>query len=112
MPIVPIDEVEEGQTLAQGARVGNGAILAPPGTTLSAELIARLEGLGVTELDVRQSIPGPSPAEQLEALERRFVGHDDDELMLELKEVVRTHIASAGQGTASETPAEPDEGSR
>ena len=94
MPIVPIDQVEEGQALAQGARVGSGAILAPPGTTLTAELIARLKALGITELDIRQSVAGPSAAEQLEALERRFVDHDEDELMIELKAHVRAHITS------------------
>lgn len=92
MPIVSIDDVEEGQTLAQGARVGSGAILAQPGTVLSEALVARLKSMGVTELDVRQAHPGLSAAEQLEGLERRFAGHEDDELMMELKELVREQI--------------------
>jgi hypothetical protein len=92
MPIVAIDEVEEGQTLAQGARVGAGAVLASPGTVLSAPLVERLKALGVTELDVRQAGPVLSQAEQLEQLELRFIGHDDDDLMIELKELVRSHI--------------------
>lgn len=92
MPIVAIDEVEEGQTLAQGARVGAGAVLAPPGAVLTAPLVERLKALGVTELDIRRAGPVLSQAEQLEQLELRFVGHDDDDLMTELKELVRSHI--------------------
>ena len=92
MPIVAIDDVEEGQTLAQGARVGTGAVLAQPGTVLNEALVTRLKTMGVTELDVCQQGPALSPAEQLEALERRFVGHESDELMTELKELVRAHI--------------------
>lgn len=30
--------------------------------------------------------------EELEALEQRFVGHDDDELMMTLKQLVREHL--------------------
>ena len=30
---------------------------------------------------------------ELEELERRFVGHEDDELMTSLKELVRRHVA-------------------
>ena len=55
MPIVAIDQIENGQTLAQGARVGTGAILAQPGTVLTAALVARLKTMGVTGVDVRQT---------------------------------------------------------
>lgn len=103
MPIIAIDEVEEGQTLAQGARVGTGAILAQPGTVLTEALVSRLKAMGVTELDVQQADPGLSVAEQLEGLERRFVGHEEDELMMELKELVHAHISGAPQ-----PPPEPD----
>ena len=35
--------------------------------------------------------------EELEALEQRFVGHDDDELMMSLKQLVRDHITRPSQ---------------
>lgn len=92
MPIVAIDQIENGQTLAQGARVGTGPILAQPGTVLTAALVARLKTMGVTEVDARQTGPAVSPAEELKALELRFSGHDEDELMTELKELVRAGI--------------------
>ena len=92
MPIVAIDQIENGQTLAQGARVGTGAILAQPGTVLTAALVARLKTMGVTGVDVRQTSPAVSRAEELKELELRFSGHDEDELMTELKELVRARI--------------------
>ena len=35
--------------------------------------------------------------EELEALEQRFVGHDDDELMMSLKQLVRDHLTRPSQ---------------
>ena len=61
-------------------------------TQAMEELVARLKTLGVTELDVSVANPGLSPAEQLAGLERRFTGHEDDDLMMELKELVRAQI--------------------
>ena len=92
MPIVAIDDVEEGQTLAQGVRVGTGAVLAQAGTVLSDALMERLKTMGVTQVDIHQTGPLLSPAEQLGQLELRFVGHEDDDLMTELKELVRSQI--------------------
>lgn len=92
MPIVAIDEVEEGQTLAQGVRVGTGAVLAQAGTVLSEALMERLKTMGVTKVDIHQTGPLLSPAERLEQLELRFVGHEDDDLMTELKALVRSQL--------------------
>jgi hypothetical protein len=48
--------------------------------------------MGVTEVDVRQTGPAVFPAEELKELELRFSGHDEDELMTELKELVRARL--------------------
>ena len=42
--------------------------------------------------DDRRPSPTSMLQEEIEALERRFVGHDDDELMMSLKRLVLEHI--------------------
>jgi hypothetical protein len=56
---------------------------------LSAELIGRLKNLAVDALWVEGQDPNARPVEELiEELNRRFAGHEQDRLMMELKAIV------------------------
>jgi hypothetical protein len=88
MPQIPIDSVQSGQLLEQPVSNASGIVLVRAGTTLTPSLIERLRDLGFTELSVRLS-PGNGPAPELvAAIELRFRGHEQNALMMQIKDLL------------------------
>lgn len=93
MKRLPLSEVHPGDIVARPVVMANGVVLVQSGTTLSGELLARLERLGVDAVAVEgTSADGPPLEEQLQALERRFAGHEQNTLMMQLKTVVADRL--------------------
>ena len=77
-----------------------GVVLMQPGAVLTEDLIARLLNLGVDIVWLQGSGPDAKRVETLLAeLDQRFVGHDHDSLMMELKAVIANRIR---QGAADD----------
>ncbi len=88
MPQVPIDSVQSGQVLEQPVSNAGGIVLVRAGTALTTPLIERLRDLGFTELPVRVAPgSGPSP-EFVAAVELRFRGHEQNALMMQIKDLL------------------------
>ncbi len=86
-----IEEVTPGQTAARPVVNANGMVLVQAGTELTASLITRLKGLGVATVVVAGADglgPRKPVEQQVDEIERRFEGHNDDELMMAIKQMV------------------------
>lgn len=90
---LPLTEVAAGSIVARPVVAGSGVILVRPGTELTPELLARLDALHVDAIWLEGSSPDAKPVEQLLAeLDTRFMGHEEDDLMTELKAVVAARL--------------------
>jgi|WetSurMetagenome_2_1015567.scaffolds.fasta_scaffold158871_3 hypothetical protein len=99
MKKLSITELEPGQVVARPVVTSNGAVMVQPGGDLTAEIIARLAGLGIDVVWVKGVSENSKPLDALIAdLDRRFGGHEDDPLMMALKAIV---IDCVSQGAAN-----------
>jgi hypothetical protein len=88
MPQIHIDRVQSGQLLDRPVSNASGIVLVRAGTALTPPLIERLRDLGFTELPVRDAgASGPSP-EFVAAVELRFQGHEQNVLMMQIKDLL------------------------
>lgn len=93
MKKVPITEVEPGQVVARPVAASSGMVMVQPGAVLTAEIIGRLLNLGVDTIWLEGAASDAKSIEVvLQELEQRFVGHEHDELMMEIKAVVASCI--------------------
>jgi hypothetical protein len=89
MKKVSITETEAGQIVARPVATSSGMVMVQPGAVLTTEIIGRLADLGVDVVWVQGVSADAKPiGTVLTELDRRFVGHEDDPLMMELKSVV------------------------
>ncbi len=99
MKRVAITDAQPGDIVARPVSTTSGVVLVRPGTQLSAELVARLEGLGIDAIYLEGASPDAPPLDDLlAALDRRFAAHEGNQLMMELKAVVAARLS----GGASE----------
>jgi hypothetical protein len=99
MSRTPIDRVAAGHVLEQPVTNPSGVVLVRAGTALTAPLLSRLRDLGFLELDIVPT--GEALAESRratrEAIERRFHGHEQNPLMMQLKDLlVRSTLEPGG----------------
>ncbi len=90
-----IEHVLPGQTASRPVTNANGMVLVQAGTVLTESLIVRLTSLGVTSVIVAGGDGGEQPRsreERVQDLERRFAGHDQDEVMVAIKDLVLAQI--------------------
>lgn len=90
-----IDEVKPGDKTAKDIRLSDGSMVLARGSDLSESIIIRLQRMGIAELTI-ESDEGNTPADidtAIEALEHRFAGHENNPLMMELKDIVKNLIA-------------------
>lgn len=93
MKKVPITEVEPGQVVARPVAASSGMVMVQPGAVLTAEIIGRLLNLGVDTIWLEGAASDAKSIEVvLQELEQRFVGHEHDELMMEIKAAVASCI--------------------
>lgn len=94
---VTIDEAQPDQVVSRPVTSAAGVVFVQPGTVLTTELIGRLRNLAVDALWVEGQDPNARPArELLEELDRRFAGHEQDRLMMELKAIVAAGFERTG----------------
>jgi len=89
MPRIPLKDCKPGQVLGRPVVNGNRMVLLPEGTELSSKLIERLADAGVEGVVVSDGRPADAEVvERLAALDARFLGHEDNPLMMAVKAVV------------------------
>lgn len=102
MKRISILEAKAGDVVARPVATASGVVLVRPGTVLTGELLARLEDLNIDALCVEGPSPDARPLdEMLQAIERRFAGHEQNALMMDLKAVVVARLMrGAGEDRA------------
>lgn len=96
MQLCKISDAAPGMALARPICNSEGAVLCPAGFVLTDVAIQRIENAGVEAFFIEGGEEsGPTPAERIEELNRRFAGITDP-LMLELKSIVENHYAAKG----------------
>ena len=91
---IRVEEARVGDVIAEPIEDQNGRILLPAGAKLSQAVLARLEGWGVFALNIEgeEQQGGKSKDELLVELAQRFAGLEDDEIMMQIKEIARGHL--------------------
>jgi len=90
-----IDSARPGDLVARPVVSASGVILVAAGAVLRAEMISRLRELGIERLWVEGEAEDAKTPEQMAAeLDRRFLGHEHDPLMAELKAIVASLAAA------------------
>ena len=90
---IAVDEVQAGDLLAEPLENDQGKMLLPKGAKLSSAVISRLRGWGIKSLAVEGDDPDFASTDNLiEALEIRFSDLEEDELMMRIKTVARSHL--------------------
>lgn len=90
-----VAEAQVGDVIAAPVENDQGRVLLPRGARLSAAVLSRLQGWGVNVLTVEGEEPeggGPQSEELLEVLDYRFSDLEDDKLMMQIKEIARSHL--------------------
>lgn len=90
-----IEAVVPGQTASRPVTNTNGMVLVQAGTVLTASLIERLKTLGVASVVVAGTDGagrGGSSEEQVAAIEHRFMGHEDNEIMMKIRDMVLAQV--------------------
>ena len=84
-----------GDRIAQAIYNENGRVLLPVGARLSEAVLSRLNGWGVDRVTVQgeEDPSGESTNSLLDALEHRFAGHEEDPLMMRIKDAALGHLS-------------------
>jgi hypothetical protein len=94
MKRVSLGDINPGEVVARPVVTSGGVILVQPGTVLTADILARLGSLNVETVCLEGPSPDAKPVEEvLQDLDRRFAGHEEDELMMGLKAAVTARLA-------------------
>jgi len=91
-----VGQAQVGDIVAEPVVNDEGRVLLPKGAKLSPAVLSRLQGWGVSQLQVEgdeEEGDGADDDALVEALEHRFSDWEEDELMLEIKRVARTHLS-------------------
>ena len=91
---IRVEEARVGDVIAEPIEDQNGRVLLPAGAKLSQAVLARLEGWGVFALSIEgeEQQGGKSKDKLLVELAQRFAGLEDDETMMQIKEIARGHL--------------------
>ncbi len=92
---IPVGEAQVGDRIAEAIYNENGRVLLPVGARLSEAVLSRLNGWGVDRVAVQSE---EDPADEgtnslLDALEHRFAGHEEDPLMMRIKDAALGHLS-------------------
>lgn len=91
---IPVGEAQVGDRIAEAIYSENGRVLLPVGARLSEAVLSRLSGWGVDRIAVDgEEMPSDERTRiLLEALGHRFAGHEEDPLMMRIKDAARSHL--------------------
>ena len=93
MRFISADKAQVGDVLAEPLATVQGRVLLPKGAKLSAAVLSRLSGWGVSALSVEgEDVDTTGAEELLEDMEFRFADLEDDPLMMQIKEIARGHL--------------------
>lgn len=89
MPRLAVKDLMPGQVTAAPVTSATGIVLVQAGAELTASLISRLRGLGVSSVAVQAGALSPEArAARVAEIETRFAGHASDSWMSALKAIV------------------------
>ncbi len=105
MKRIPLDEAKPGMVLAKPVTSLAGQMILPAGTSLDAQLIARLHGMGLTSAHIEnrpgeEGDPVQTPAELEQALDHRFRRVAGDADLVRMREAIRRHLRARPRTTA------------
>ncbi len=90
---ISADKGQVGDVLAEPLTTGQGRVLLPKGAKLSAAVLSRLDGWGVSALSVEgEDVDTTGVEKLLEDLEFRFADLEGDSVMMQIKEIARSHL--------------------
>ena len=94
---IPVEEAQVGDVVAEPIADQNGRVLLPAGAKLSQAVLTRLKGWGVFTLNIEgDEQEGSKNREELvDELDHRFAGFEDDEIMMQIKEIARRHLSGS-----------------
>jgi hypothetical protein len=95
MPRIPLRDVTPGQRLARPITNASGVVLIQAGAELTPALLSRLESMGVDGVFVPAAAGAadlPPLEDALAEIEARFAGHDADEWMMALRDIVKAQL--------------------
>jgi hypothetical protein len=96
MPKIPLSKVQPGQRIARAVVNANGVVMVQPGTELTSSMIERLRSVGVDAVVVASgdepTVPTRPVHERLGELDARFAGHENDPVMMQIKDVVARQL--------------------
>ena len=92
---IPVGEAQVGDRIAEAIYNENGRVLLPVGACLSEAVLSRLNGWGVDRITVQgeEDPSGERTNSMLDALEHRFAGHEEDPLMMRIKDAALGHLS-------------------
>ena len=93
---ISVGEANVGDVVAEPVTNEQGRVLLPKGSRLSAAVLSRLGGWGVTHLRIegedQTDAPGDEPVDLLAQLDHRFAPWQGDELMMAIKDTAARHL--------------------
>jgi hypothetical protein len=95
MKKIGLDLAQAGDILAKDLLSPKGLLVLNKGARLTAPILARLHKIALTELFIEgdgDELSAAARQQQLDLLERRFSGHENNALMMELKRIVASHL--------------------
>jgi hypothetical protein len=96
MPKIPLSKVQPGQRIARAVVNANGVVMVQPGTELTSTMIERLRSVGVDAVVVASGDGSTEPSkpveERLRELDARFAGHENDPVMMQIKDVIARQL--------------------
>ena len=92
---IPVGEAQVGDRIAEAIYNENGRVLLPVGTRLSEAVLSRLNGWGVDRVAVQgqEDLSDEETSFLLDVLEHRFAGHEENPLMMRIKDAARGHLS-------------------
>ena len=92
---LPVGEAQVGDRISEAIYNENGRVLLPVGARLSEAVLSRLNGWGVDRVTVQgeEDPSGERTNSLLDALEHRFAGHEEDPLMMRIKDAALGHLS-------------------
>ena len=92
MELVTVKQLRSGYVVATAVTNAKGAVLCPAGFTLTDQAIERLKNAGVEDVVIQGTArKGPSTADRLAALHRRF-SDVDDPILLQIKATIENRL--------------------
>ena len=94
---ISVEEAQVGDVVAEPIEDQSGRVLLPAGAKLSQAVLSRFKGWGVFTLKIEgeEQEGGKSKEELVDELDQRFAGLEDDEIMMQIKEIARGHLSGS-----------------